>query len=150
MAMLKNARHELFAQARAAGKSVDESYVEAGFTPHRGNAHRLSTNESVQARVNELLERSARGVAIDRQWVLDRLVENQKDAKARGDGGVVNRALELLGKELGMFVDRKEIRTGPLEEATPDELERLREELVSERDRRATERNGTAPSGKPN
>lgn len=148
--MLKNGKHELFAQALAQGKTADESYAEAGFNPHRGNASRLSSNESIQARVAELRERAIRGIVLDRQWVLDRLIENATAALVEKDRSVANRSLELLGKELGMFVDRKEIRSGPLDEASPDELDRLREELISERARRAAERNGTTPSGKPN
>lgn len=64
MPVLKNARHEAFAQARAKGKSVDEAYKEAGFKPHRGNAWRLSTNESVVRRVEELQERGAKKVVV--------------------------------------------------------------------------------------
>jgi phage terminase small subunit len=39
-------------------------------------------------------------------------------------GGAL-RALELLGKQRGMFVDRKEVRSGPLEEVTDDRLREL-------------------------
>jgi hypothetical protein len=58
--------------------------------------------------------------APSRQWVLARLVDNVERAlqlgeagggeTARGkyDGSVANRALELLGKELGMFTERSE------------------------------------------
>ncbi len=42
-----------------------------------------------------------------------------------------NRALELLGKELGMFVERKEIRTGSLDDLTERELR----EYIAELDR---------------
>jgi phage terminase small subunit len=35
MPVLKNARHEKFAQALAKGKSATDAYNEAGFKPHR-------------------------------------------------------------------------------------------------------------------
>lgn len=38
MPVLKNARHERFAQARANGKTVDDAYVDAGFKANNGNA----------------------------------------------------------------------------------------------------------------
>ncbi|WP_455872862.1 hypothetical protein [Rhizobium yanglingense] len=41
MPVLKNARHEKFAQALAKGKTATEAYAEAGFKPHDGNAARL-------------------------------------------------------------------------------------------------------------
>jgi hypothetical protein len=58
-----------------------------------------------------------------RQWVLERLVDNveralqladpkdpatEASARTKYDGSVANRALELLGKELGMFTERSE------------------------------------------
>ncbi len=35
------------------------------------------------------------------------------------------RALELIGRELGMFVERSEVRTGPLEQLADDELDQI-------------------------
>jgi hypothetical protein len=49
------------------------------------------------------------------------------------NGAVANRALELLGKELGMFIDRKEV-------GSPGEFERMTdEELIEEVHRQAAE-----------
>jgi hypothetical protein len=46
------------------------------------------------------------------------------------NGNVANRALELLGKELSMFVDRKEIgKPGAFDQLDDDELERTIEAL---------------------
>jgi hypothetical protein len=47
-------------------------------------------------------------VQISREWVLEQLVDNLKLAKDTGQLAPANRAAELLGKELGMFVDRSE------------------------------------------
>ena len=41
-----------------------------------------------------------------------------------------NVALGLIGKELGMFIDRKEIRTGELDGLGGDELKQLRDALL--------------------
>ena len=121
--MLKNAKHELFAQSIAAGKTLEESYQLAGYEPHRQNASRLITNDDIRARVDELLNRVADGVVLTKQWVIERLIQNVersmqleeiKDAKGIGtgeyryEGSVANRALELLGKEQGMFIERRE------------------------------------------
>jgi len=40
------------------------------------------------------------------EWVLSKLVQNVENALA--NDGAANRALELIGKEHGMFIDRKE------------------------------------------
>jgi hypothetical protein len=80
--------------------------------------------EKVAEAESEVIER----IAIDKAWVLGQLVENVETAKQAKpvtiDGievgiykqnlAAANRALELLGKELGMFVERHEIRTGSI------------------------------------
>jgi len=106
--MLDNPKHERFAQALAAGKSQAEAYEAAGYKPSEPNASRLTRNDKVQARVAELLGRATEGIVITRQWVIERLVKNVEKADGRDEGAVVNRALELLGKEIGMFVERVE------------------------------------------
>ncbi len=121
--ILENARHERFAQELAGGKTADEAYVLAGYKENRGNAATLKANQSIADRVAELQARAADGVGLPRQWVIERLVENANRAmqaeavttsdgaetgEYRYEGNVANRALELLGKELGMFVERTE------------------------------------------
>lgn len=108
MPALANARHERFAQELAKGKSATEAYAEAGYEESRSAASRLSANVNVQARVAELKERAAANVSLTREWVLEQLVDNAAKAKEAGDFGPSNQALNLLGKELGMFVERTE------------------------------------------
>jgi phage terminase small subunit len=101
------------------------------------NANKLLKNPNVSGRVAELLaerdrmhiaatEKATERLSIDRGWVIGKLVENVERAmqavpvtrkengeevgtgEYRYEGSVANRALELLGKELGMFIDRKE------------------------------------------
>ncbi|WP_243667657.1 terminase small subunit [Sinorhizobium medicae] len=56
MPVLKNARHEKFAQALAKGKTADDAYAEAGSKPDRGNASRLQQKDNIRQRVAQLLE----------------------------------------------------------------------------------------------
>jgi hypothetical protein len=95
----------------------------------------------VSARIGELLaeraaqhaEASARAVeelAITKEWVLGKLKENAiKGLKVEGGSAVANRALELLGKELGMFIDRAEV-TQKAEEFQGMSLDEMRRELA--------------------
>lgn len=73
MPALSNAKHEAFAQALAKGLSADEAYQEAGFKPNRGNASRLKANESVSARVSELLDKSGARAEVTIARVLQEL-----------------------------------------------------------------------------
>jgi hypothetical protein len=113
----------------------------------------------IQKRVAELLQewenihnqataKAVEATALTKEWVITKLIENanramqaeahrSEDGKPIGEysynGAVANRALELLGKELGMFIDRKEV-------GSPGEFERMTdEELLGEVRRQAAE-----------
>ena len=58
MSRHRNHRHELFAQALAAGKSRPEAMVAAGYKPHRGNQNRMAQLPDVIARVEEIRKHS--------------------------------------------------------------------------------------------
>ncbi len=127
---------ERFAQLLASGKNQSVSYAEAGYKPHGSNAAALAKKQPIVARVAEILSqrertgariiaRTVERVSIDKAWIIDRLRENaeralqarpvldhegRKIGEYRYDGAVANRALELLGKELGMFISRGELQ----------------------------------------
>lgn len=132
MTALSNPKHERFAQELAKGKTADEAYVLAGYKRNRGNASTLKQDQSILERVSALLaERESihaqattdaiKSVGLTKEWVIETLMENvakAMQAKAMTNdegqpigefqyqGSVANKALELLGKEMGMFVDR--------------------------------------------
>lgn len=56
MTVLKNAKHERFAQGLAKGLTADQAYQDAGFKANRGNATTLKQKQSIRNRVSELLE----------------------------------------------------------------------------------------------
>jgi hypothetical protein len=138
MPILENQRHERFAQGLAKGLCADKAYVEAGFRANRGNAIRLKANERVVKRVEELQGRAVEGVQISKQWVMEQLVDNVVKAKEAKEFAPANKALELLGKEVGMFKDRVEhtgkgggpIQTVDLTNFSNDDLDRLEDILV--------------------
>lgn len=155
MKPLTNAKHEAFAQALASGKTQIEAHALAGFKPHRGNASSLAQDKSIVERVHYLLNERERitaqstakaieRTALTKEWVIQQLQLNAERASTAEpvrdhegnptgeytyQGAVVNRALELLGKELGMFIDRKEVgKPGAFDKMTP---EQKRERAIS-------------------
>jgi hypothetical protein len=56
MPVLKNPRHEAFAQALARGMSAAAAYTEVGYRPHRHNAATLARKKHISVRVAELQE----------------------------------------------------------------------------------------------
>lgn len=157
MPLLKNQRHEHFATLVAGGTDPTRAYVAAGYSENgaRPSATRLLQDARVASRVAELRksiqeparERAIEKAAVDKAWVLHKLtrivdlgmaVEPVRDQEGNEVGELkaanlpaANQALSLIGKELGMFIDRKEIRTGELDGLTHDELQRLRDALDS-------------------
>jgi phage terminase small subunit len=134
MPALANAKHERFAQELAKGKTQIEAYRLAGYKPDDGAAARLSGNVRVQERVKEITERAATRAEVSKSWVMERLMRNAQmclgeeplivpgseegegEVQFRRDPAAANQALQLLGKELGMFVDRSISATTTLEE----------------------------------
>jgi phage terminase small subunit len=134
MPVLKNPRHELFAQYIALGKNATEAYATAGFSPGKdGNrsrgaaqsASRLLRGAAVRVRIDELTTQAGQSRStkawFDREFVIENLKRNLERAmqqepvrdsqgnptgEYRYNGNVANKALELLGRELGMFVER--------------------------------------------
>ena len=122
MPILENARHERFAQALTAGKTAVDAYEAAGYRRNRGHASTLRRNPKILQRVDEILESKGqiqgRGAlaAIERARltktaVIEMLLADRELARRRGQSSAAIRAAELLGKELGMFVDRAEVRS---------------------------------------
>jgi len=73
MPVLKNHRHELFAQQLAQGKSATEAYKLAGYSGDRTVAARLSTKAHILARKAEILEPAAKKVGVTVERMAERL-----------------------------------------------------------------------------
>jgi len=122
---LNNARHELFARNLSRGMTQIDAYEAAGFPRNNGNASVLARKEGIKIRVSELMDDNrakmveavspsrAREIVADsheelgltKYWVLHELMENVKLAREAASFQASNKALELLGKEMGMFRD---------------------------------------------
>lgn len=121
MALLRNPRHELFARTISDGHSATQAHRIAGFSVDRGNAGRLRHRDDVKARIAELTAQktaaieiatltAAEKAGIDAFWVMRTLRRNCVMAARRGDTAASNRAAELIGKHIGLFVERKELQ----------------------------------------
>lgn len=113
-------RQERFAQALADGKSAFEAHALAGYRPNRGNASVLKHDQSIQKRVDEILKqreqihaqataKALEAQAVTKGWVIGNLktvVTACLPGSEHANPQAANQALNLLGKELGMFVDR--------------------------------------------
>lgn len=113
MPILKNARHEAFAQELSKGQTADEAYQNAGFKPNRGNAARLKANESIQKRVDEIKSRvaeKAEWTAADRLRMLADIAEKTKAEDPR----VAVSAIAEANKMQGSHAPSKHEHTGDI------------------------------------
>lgn len=132
---LSNPRYERFAICYAAHGNGTRAALEAGFAAGQRNqsaavrAVDLMKREEIRQRVAELNavaeRKTTAAVAVDRAWVLNELILNAQSAREANDRSAANRALELVGKEMGMFVDRKLEMKSPLEALSAQELQAL-------------------------
>jgi phage terminase small subunit len=130
MPVLKNARHEKFAQGLFKGKTADKAYVDAGFKPHDGNAARLRGNERIVARVAELQSK----VAEKAEWsAADRLLALKGifDKTAKDDPRVAISAISEANKMQGSYAPVKREHSGP--NGGPIEYANMTEEEIDAR-----------------
>jgi hypothetical protein len=137
MGVLTNGKHEVFAREIVRGTPITKAYVVAGYPANRGNASRLRLHEGIKARIEELQGQKTAAVelatltaaekaGLDHFWVMRSLRRNATVAARRGDTAASNRAVELIGKHLNMFVDRKEIEISYVDDAD-EYLQRIME-----------------------
>jgi hypothetical protein len=139
---LKNARQERFAQELAKGKSVDEAYAAAGYTPNRGNAARLKANEGVAARFAELQQRVAEKVVVTAAEIARQLDEDREFARSNKQSAAAVSATLGKAKLLGLMPERHE-HTG--KNGGPIEYRDLGEEEIDARLAALAEKHGPQP-----
>lgn len=128
-------KQESFIREYLVDLNATAAYIRAGYEKNGANANasRLMANDSIRARIEESQQKRAEQLQLDAQWVLRRLRDisdrcmtaepvmafnyESKQLEETGeykfDSQGANKATELIGKHLGMFVDKQEI-TGRL------------------------------------
>jgi hypothetical protein len=124
MPVLKNVRHEKLAHGIAAGMTADAAYAAAGFKPDRGNAARLTANDSVRSRVEELqAEAEAEFVMSRTEWLesFARLARKSEEAR---DYSAAKGCLREIGLALPQWYapQKSEMKVDARPAPTLDEL----------------------------
>jgi hypothetical protein len=171
------AKHERFAQLLADGLPQHEAYSKAGLkgkNPRSASTMLLKRNVSIRERVDAILaerreiHEKGKAAAIEEvkitdAWLDARLIDvvemglqarpvlNSKGepiGQFQQNLAAVNRAIELLGREKGKYVERKEVRTGPLDDWDHDDVKGLRDAIIEAKgtiERAAAKRPSRAP-----
>lgn len=133
--MALTARQQRFCEEYLVDLNGTQAAIRAGYTAHCANrtAVKLLSNTDIQATIQAGREAARRRTEVTVDYILRRLRENVERAmqceqvldsqgeptgEYRYEGNVANKALELLGKHLGMFRDKVELtgdNAGPIQ-----------------------------------
>jgi hypothetical protein len=127
---LRSPRREHFCLLIAQGNLATPAARKAGFKYPDKVASQMMRQPAVKARIAEMSERVdiekakeiVRVNAPTREWVLKELVDQVEHAKLASDRGATLKGLELVGKEIGMFVQRSMAIESPLARLSADKL----------------------------
>ena len=115
MPVLKNARHELFAQELAKGQTQEQAYKSAGYRGNRHHASRLVTKDHIRERVAELQTRNVTKADEITEITTARLLELTEEARLKamqlGQPAAAITAITALAKLAGKWVERSEQTT---------------------------------------
>jgi phage terminase small subunit len=149
-----NTKRKLFVAEYLKDHNATAAYKRAGYKSKNDNvaavsALQLLRNPQISAAVSEATAKQIERVEVTADWILLRLKQNAERALAADlkFGGVANRALELLGKHIGLFPDKVEL-TGKDGAPVQNELT-VREEMAPYADvfrDVESHRNGFAPA----
>jgi phage terminase small subunit len=124
---LANAKHEIFAQELAKGKTQAEAHALAGLSPNDGHAARTAARADVKARVAELLAVVAERAIVTIHDIADQLDEDRLFAREQEAPAAAIQATMGKAKVLGLLTEKVEHTGkdgGPIEMADT-ELARL-------------------------
>lgn len=103
------------------------------------NASRLLSNAKVQAEIAKRTEELKKKSDLTVEWVINELKKNHLRAIELGEMSASNKALELLGRHLGAFMDKVAVSGNlhttqtDLTEMSPEERRARIDELISRR-----------------
>ena len=104
-------KQERFCQEYLVDLNATQAAIRSGYSAKTANVKgsQLLAKVNIKQRVSELKDEVARNTDVDISRVVSMLLDSYEDAKAAGQHGPAVRAVELLGKRLGAFVDRVEV-----------------------------------------
>jgi hypothetical protein len=141
MPVLKNPKHEMFAQYLAQGKTQDEAYELCGYRPSRGNASHLADKQSIRDRVHQVttqtVTKEATATAKKAAFTLESLIQRHDAVYERALDSGQYPAATNANKEISILtghrVERAEIGgPGEFDHLNDDELERELTERLAE------------------
>ncbi len=118
-------RKAKYKKSRLRGKSVKQSLLDAGYA--KSSAQSCNSNMAVVKLCDDEIARSFKLIELTPEKVLSEIEALQARAIKEGDNATVTKLLDMKGRYLAMFTDKKQIETKDLTDygkAFTDELMR--------------------------
>jgi len=119
-------RHLLFVSEFLKDRNGTQAVIRAGFSSSGATSRAVGLLRRPDVR--QLIEEEERKIMleteVDQVWVIRQLKINMHRAIDAGELAVVNRCLELIGKQIGMFVERSSINL------TVDQIDRVERRII--------------------
>lgn len=136
MAEKLTAKQEAFAQAIVSGMNQSDAYRAAynagsmSAATINVKASELMANGKVAVRVQELRKPAVEAAQYGLKEAMAEAAEAMAVAREKENGGAMVAAVTLRAKLSGLLVDRKEVRSGPLDGLPPEDLKALEDALT--------------------
>lgn len=106
--MVLTPKRQRFVEEYIVDLNATQAAIRAGYAARSADVtgSRLLGNARVSAAVQEAQAARSKRTEMSQDWIIDHLRENVGAAKAEAQYNASNKALELLGKHLGMFTER--------------------------------------------
>lgn len=119
------AKQERFIQEYLIDLNATQAAIRAGYSEKTANEQgaRLLANVSVRTEIDKGIEKRSNKLGVDAEWVITRLKNISNAAYEKEDYSPANKATELIGKHLGMFTDKLEVKGHMTFEQLLDDLD---------------------------
>lgn len=106
------ARQQRFIEEYLIDLNATQAAIRAGYSENTANEQgsRLLTNVSIRGAIDRALEKRSNKLRLSAEWVLNRLKDISNAAYEKEDYSPANKATELIGKHLGLFTDKLEVK----------------------------------------
>ena len=121
---------EKFCQEYLKCHDITEAYRRAcGGELNTGNVKAIWDRPNVQARLAVLRVQAVQAMKVEVNDIVKGIMEVYGRAIEAGDYTNANKAMELLGKHLGMFVERKEVKSNVDVHTSGEDAEKAKEDV---------------------
>lgn len=122
-----NHRQQRFVDEYLIDLNATQAAIRAGYA--KGSAEvtgfRLLRNAKIAAIIDEKRAKAAENCEVTREWIIEQLRVNAIQCMEKGETfspSAANKALELLGKEHRMFIDRRLLGVRNIDDMSEEEL----------------------------